>query len=137
MKAPIPSINNACRVIIILGLLSLILSCAKDPGEGGTSSIIGKVYIEDYNSSGDLVAEYFAPDEKVYIIYGDQPIYNDDTRTHTDGTYLFKNLYRGEYTLFSYSKCDTCPSPNVPVYQKIRISKRGRQMLAPTITIKK
>ncbi len=87
--------------ILILGLSS----CVKEAGEGGSGTIIGKVYAYDYNAEmTTLRSQYYAPDEDVYIIYGDDSIFSDRTRTNHDGTYRFKYLRPGTYTIFVYSK---------------------------------
>ncbi len=97
-------------VPILLSLSVLILSCNKEPGEGGTSSITGKVYVYDLNSTGlDTLDEYYIMDEDVYIIYGNETnTYNDKFSTSFDGSYRFDNLTEGKYTIFSYSRCLTC-----------------------------
>lgn len=124
----------------IIGLFASILvltACEKPAGEGGLGSITGKVYVREYTSSGVFKSEYFAPDEKVYIVYGDRPIYDDETRTHLDGTYQFNYLNKGTYTLFAYSECDTCDVPVIAVQEQVTIDSRGEQVSVPLITISK
>ena len=87
----------------------LLFSCAKEPGIGGRGVIKGKLFIRDF-VDGDLEAEYYAPEERVYIIYGDDEVYNDMMRTHFDGSYRFEYLRTGTYTIFAYSDCASCPS---------------------------
>jgi hypothetical protein len=61
-----------------LVVLLLVSSCAKDAGEGGTSSIKGKVWGKYYNKTfTSLIGETYAPDKDVYIIYGDDATYGD------------------------------------------------------------
>ena len=115
----------------------LLISCEKPAGEGGLGSITGKVFLREYNSSGVFKSEYFAPDEKVYIVYGDHPIYDDETRTHHDGTYKFDYLNKGDYTIFVYSECDTCSLPIIAIEEKVTIDQRGDQVSVPLITITK
>jgi hypothetical protein len=89
----------------------MLLSCKKEPGEGGTSTIRGKVLVQDYDDeSGELQAEYYGVEERVYIIYGEEDFYGNDTRTSFDGSFEFHFLRKGNYTVFAYSECDTCPS---------------------------
>lgn len=115
--------------------LVFLISCEKGAGIGGTSDLIGKIKIEEYNQSGQLVQTYEAQEERVYIIYGRNEIYDDDTRTHFDGSYQFKNLNEGNYTIFAYSGCDTCSSGKKPVSVSVDISARKSTVEAPEIVL--
>ncbi|MBK9730269.1 MAG: hypothetical protein IPO83_03105 [Chitinophagaceae bacterium] len=109
-------------VLLLAGITFFFYSCTKGPGEGGTSTIKGKIYIQDYNGAGQLQAEYYAPEERVYLIFGDDDFYGLDTRTSYDGTYEFKYLKKGSYTVFAYSDCDTCASSVTPASMQVEIS---------------
>lgn len=93
--------------IILLSIFTFS-GCSTLPGDGGTSTITGKIYVERYNASGTLYQEYYGGDEKVYIIYGDNTAYDDEVRTAYDGTYKFEYLRKGKYTIYAYSDCLTC-----------------------------
>ncbi len=103
---------NSCSKVFWLVCLCFLLieSCTKGPGEGGTSTIRGKVFIQNINGSGELQAEYYAPEERVYLIFGDDDFYGIDIRTSYDGSYEFQYLKNGSYTVFAYSDCDSCAS---------------------------
>ncbi len=110
---------------IILPLMILFISCEKEEGEGGTSTIIGKVYIKDYNAEfTKILNEYYAADEDVFIVYGSDKVYGDDFKTHFDGTYRFQYLQKGTYTVYAYSKDSTYTSPSglVSVMKEIKIT---------------
>ena len=94
------------KIGFLVALLTICLtSCIKEPGEGGTGTIVGKVYAYDYNAELTVYrTQYYAPDEDVYIIYGNDSIFSDRTRTNFDGTYRFEYLRPGTYTIFAYSK---------------------------------
>ena len=63
-----------CLVIL---LSMAVISCSKEPGKGGNSTIYGKVYVKNYNSTFTfLQEEYYGQDEEVYLIYGDDRSYN-------------------------------------------------------------
>jgi len=97
--------------IIFLSFVSclLIFSCEKEPGKGGTSSITGKVKVYDINGVGDTINSYYGMDEDVFIVYGDNDnTYDDKFSCSFDGSYRFDYLTIGTYTLFAYSRCDTC-----------------------------
>ena len=103
------------QLLRILPALAIVLSvfvlggCSNLPGDGGTSTITGKIYTELYNESNILYQEYYSPDEKVYIVYGDNIGYDDEVSTSYDGTYKFEFLRKGTYTIFVYSDCLGCP----------------------------
>ena len=109
------------RVAVVLMIL-MMASCTKGPGEGGTSTIKGKVFVRDFNGSGQLQGEYYGVEERVYIIYGDEDFYGNDTRTSFDGTYEFQYLKKGLYTIFAYTECDTCLSGLAPVFINAEIT---------------
>ena len=121
-------------------LISIISSCKKDPGEGGNSAISGKVYIREYNKSfTTLVAEYYAPDEDIYIIYGDGTSSDDHLKTGPNGDFIFRYLRPGKYTLYAYSadSAGTSASGTVPVYMNVEITKKNQTIDAGTIIILK
>jgi hypothetical protein len=91
--------------ILILPILILLLnftSCEKQPGEGGTSSIKGKIFSIDYIDS--KIDTFPAFDENVFIIYGNSGQFNDDIETSNDGTFQFEYLRKGNYKLFVYTR---------------------------------
>jgi hypothetical protein len=119
------------RVALIAFILITILSaCLKDPGTGGTSTITGKIYAYDYDSEmNNLRTQYYAPDEDVFIIYGDDSIYSDRTKTSFDGSYRFEYLRQGSYTIFAYSKnVVTKLPPLIAVKVKVELQ-AGNQVL--------
>ena len=97
----------------------------------------GKIYIEDYNGSGVLQAEYYAPEERVYLIFGDEGFYGMDTRTSFDGTYEFKYLKKGSYTVFAYSDCDTCASGVIAASKQIEIADNNSTLEVADIILRK
>ncbi len=112
--------TGAKLCILLLILLISAVSCNKDEGEGGTSTITGKIYVLDYNPTFTIkIGEYYAPDEDVYIIYGNDSIYSDDFKTNYDGSYQFKYLRKGTYAIYAYSMDSTYPSGTNPPMMKI------------------
>lgn len=122
--------------LVMLGMLSF--SCKKDEGIGGTSSIKGKVIIRQYNTNfTELVEQYYAPDEEVFIIYGDDPVYGDKVTTNYDGTYEFDYLREGNYKIYAYSK-DSANYPSkhpIPVIVNASISGKKETVTAKDIVI--
>ena len=92
-------------------LLLLLCSCTKSEGIGGQAVIKGELFVHNFNALGNPTGDsYEAQEHDVYIIYGDNDnTYDDDMETSYDGTFEFKYLYPGNYEIFTYSECFTCP----------------------------
>ncbi|MBS1658753.1 MAG: hypothetical protein K1X63_16875 [Chitinophagales bacterium] len=129
--------RNLIPFALIVFLFSSMSACENGPGEGGTSTIKGKIFIQNYNGSGNLVSEYYAPEERVYIIYGDADFYGNDTRTSYDGTYEFQYLRKGSYTVFAYSDCDTCASGTEAIKAMTEITDNHSTVELPDIILKR
>jgi hypothetical protein len=121
-----------------LSLLLILCACKKTEGEGGTSNITGKIYVEDYNNLGQLINEYDGAKEDVYIIYGDDDnVIDDKVEASFDGTFEFKYLEEGTYTIFAYEDCNECPAGEKAVTKTITIDKKKSTADAGVITIRK
>ena len=120
-------------------LISHLTACLKEPGTGGTSTITGKIYAYDYDSEmNNLRTQYYAPDEDVFIIYGEDSIYSDRTKTSYDGSYRFEYLRPGSYTIFAYSKnVITKLPPLVAVKEKVQIQSGDQVLTIRDIEINK
>ncbi len=139
------SIKTASSFLILISLLFLA-SCKKEAGEGGTSTIKGKVVIYNFDNIFQEVLDTFpGADEDVFIIYGeDNATYNDDFKTSYDGTFEFKYLQKGKYTLFAYTK-DTTGAwngtinsqyrPKIPVFREVEITAKNQTVIVPDIII--
>lgn len=83
-------------------------SCKKYEGEGGKSSLTGKIVINQnlyVNGVLSQTVTYDGAKEDVYLVYGnDDLIYDDKVEANYDGTYTFKYLQPGTYTVFAYSE---------------------------------
>jgi len=89
-----------------LAVLSVIsaTSCKKGPGDGGQTSITGKVFVERYiGNYHDSINDHWATEQDVYIIYGNDISYGNRTRTGPDGLFEFRYLRAGNYTVYVYS----------------------------------
>lgn len=124
---------------ILLPILLLCTGCLKEPGIGGTASISGKIYAYDYDAEMiNLRTQYYAPDEDVYIIYGNDSIISDNTKTSYDGSYRFSYLRPGTYTIFAYSKnIATRLPPPVAIRKTVEIKAGDEQVTVPDIEINK
>lgn len=124
--------------MLILGLF--LSACEKGPGEGGSSSITGKVVVRQYNANfTTLIEQHYATDEDVFIVYGDDITYSDKTSTHYDGTFRFNYLRKGEYTIYAYSE-DSANYPSqreIPVIKTVKITDNNQEVVVPDIIILK
>ena len=126
----------------ILTISCIITSCSKEEGEGGEGTIFGIVYkiIDDGKIITKADGSYafdkdtiIAKDEDVFIIYGDYKFgYDDKTSTGFDGTYCFKYLNDGKYTLYSLS--DVASGDKVASFANVEVS-NGNTICPPDIYI--
>ncbi|HNQ61323.1 MAG TPA: hypothetical protein PKJ62_02945 [Bacteroidia bacterium] len=138
------------------GLLSLTLifsfilafySCKKEAGEGGTSTITGKITVYNFdNNNFNCCPDTFpAVDHDVFVIYGaDGNIYDNDVKTSFDGTYEFKYLQKGKYKIFAYSEDSTGSAngtagstfrPDVPIFVEVEVTGKNQTVVANEIIV--
>jgi hypothetical protein len=130
--------NHLIRFFLILaGSFLLLVSCEKEPGPGGKSTIYGKVLVKDYNAAFTVLEEtYYGPGIWVYIIYGDDRDYGDRIETSYDGTWEFKYLYPGTYHVYAYSKDSTLQTnAMVPVLREIIVPNKKEDIEVQDIVI--
>lgn len=115
-----------------------LYSCQQPEGEGGTGIIYGKVYAYDYSNSGVLLDDFYLADEDVFIIYGDEDNYYDDSyKTSFDGSFRFQYLQKGTYTVFVYSDCTTCPSGVEALSQTVEITSSDQDIVLEDFEVRK
>jgi hypothetical protein len=119
----------------IIVMISMIASCSKPAGQGGTSTIEGTVIVQVIDNQGGVFDEYGAQEADVYLTYGDNEIYDDRMNTHYDGRYKFEYLHKGTYRVYAYTECDTCPSKKQPVETSVEITRNNSLVEAPVIYI--
>lgn len=108
----------------VLFLSAFALSCSKEAGDGGNSTIYGKIIAYDYNAEfTELKGIYPAADVDVFIIYGSDHSYSQRIRSNYNGVYEFKYLRPGDYSVYVYSKDSTLtmPSEMYAVISKVTI----------------
>ena len=130
---------NKTFPFLLMILLSLFaFSCSKDAGEGGNSTIFGKIITYDYNAEfTNLKGIYPAADEDVFIIYGGDHSFSQRVRTSYEGIYEFKYLRPGDYTIYAYSKDSTLTlaSGIYPVIKNVTIAKKQETVEVETMKI--
>ena len=120
----------------IILTVTLFTACNKEPGEGGTSTVSGKVWIVNLNASGDTIEQYYGMDQDVYVIYGEATqTYSDKFATSFDGSYTFTSLTPGKYTVFAYSDCDACLGGQEVVAKTIEITDKKQEITLEDLVI--
>lgn len=93
---------------LIASSVLLFNSCKKYEGEGGKSSIAGKIMIDEklyVNGNYSETVNYIGADEDVFIVYGDGDMNPDDKiECSFDGTFKFDYLQPGTYTIYAYNE---------------------------------
>jgi hypothetical protein len=121
--------------ILTIGLF-VFSSCTKVEGEGGSSSITGKIVINKKNTAGSIIATYDGQQHDVYIIYGEGgTVHDDKVETSYDGNFEFNFLEKGKYTIYTYEKCTTCPSEEQVILKSVEISKAKEVVNIGTIEV--
>src|SRR6185436_18717884 len=124
-------------VPVISVLVLLFIACKKGPGEGGNSSILGKVWVEEWNSSFTVhnsANDHAGMDEDVYIIYGDDATYGDRVKSGPDGVFEFKYLRPGNYTIYVYTDSSQ-PGGKTAIKKTVEIPGKGQTVDAGVFTI--
>ncbi len=103
----------------------------KDNNATGHSKIRGRVVADDGNN------RYFAPDERVYIIYDNGFTYFTSLRTNYDGSFEFNELPKGTYTIYAYSNDNSVPSGQTIVSRNVLIDSSYQTILVPDLIINK
>lgn len=124
---------------LLIAIIAFTLySCEKQAGEGGTSTIMGRVLVKNYNSDFTIkLGEYYSPDIDVFIIYGKDSIYSDDFKTGLNGWYQFDYLNKGSYIIYTYSADSTRedPSDMIPVMDTVFISENNSTIILDDLII--
>jgi hypothetical protein len=122
--------------LIILILSAFLISCTKSPGIGGKAKLTGTVeaiFVQE--GSFDTLGIEVIPNHRVFIIYGDGALQDDDIRTSPNGGYKFEFLNPGDYRIYTYSETLLHPSGLEEVFAKITIGKKETEVTVPKMTI--
>ncbi len=125
--------------LITILLLTVLISCKKVEGPGGTSAISGYLMGDMRDGALNTIWEGPVAEERVYIIYGDEASYSESTRTDENGFYQFRGLTRGDYKIYAFSGDTTGGYVNTlePVREEVSvtISNKKEVVDADDITI--
>jgi hypothetical protein len=122
------SYRKFIMLISVLLIISFLVSCEKEPGPGGKSTLYGKVLVKDYNSTFTELNEiYYGPGIWVYLVFGNDRDYGERIQTGIGGVYEFKYLRPGKYRVYAFSKDSTLSTnAEIPVIREVEIPS-GRQ----------
>ena len=127
---------------ILLMLASVALSCKKPAGEGGNSTLSGKVHVTNWNATFTSINnEYMGADLDVYIIYGDDITYGNKVKTDPNGIFEFKYLRKGKYRVYVYSKdkaaylAGDTNAPDEAIYAEGQITAKKQTLDLGTIEV--
>lgn len=117
---------------LLSALLLLVVGCKKIAGEGGNSRISGKIIVENrLVLTNPATIQFVVPaaDEEVFIVYDDHISPDDKVLTNYDGFFEFRNLRKGDYTIYVYSN-DTTGDGDIldnkmPIISEVSISKKN------------
>ncbi len=125
--------------VLLFGLVLLGTACSKEEGIGGRATIKGKVHATEYNLIGAEVDQYFASEQRVYIVYGaDGGYFDDEVRTDYEGRYEFNYLYKGSYSVYVYSDCEEpCPGGEEVIIKTAELGSNKETLELETFEIRK
>lgn len=124
-------------ILLPAAIALMMISCEKEPGIGGKSTIYGRVLVKEYNSTFTYLQEsYYGPGIWVYIMYGDNRDYSDRIQTGLNGTWEFRYLRPGTYKVYALSKDSTLQTNAlVPVLQEVVIPNQKQDIEIPDLVI--
>ncbi|MBL0315663.1 MAG: hypothetical protein IPP69_07725 [Flavobacteriales bacterium] len=127
----------------IMVALVALLSCKKEAGDGGNSSIHGTINKEMrivLTNPATKTGTFPAADQDVFIIYGDNISPDDRIQTNYDGEYEFMFLRPDKYKIYTFS-ADTnsvaisWDEDHMTILQEIEITDKKQEVEAEEITI--
>jgi len=137
------------NLLVLVGTFVMFvafISCKKDPGSGGTSTVKGKVWVRQYDPGFSAVlSQYAGADQTVYIIYGDEVNYGATQKANYNGEFEFQYLRNGKYKIYIYSadSAGTVGPPANPlapkkaIVKEVEITKRKQTVDAGTLVVLK
>lgn len=134
---------KASYLLFTISAAVLFTSCKKEAGDGGNSSIKGRVTKElrvVLNNPGTAVGTFPAADQDVYIIYGDHVSPDDRVQTNFDGEYEFLYLRPGNYKVYVFSNDTNAVAvpwdeEHMTVLKELEITDNEQQLVADDMTV--
>ena len=132
------------KTLFFLILAAAFVSCEKDPGTGGAGKISGTISKEiRVVLTSPNTFQYIVPaaDVDVYIVYGEHVSPDDKVVTNYDGEFEFRNLRKGKYTIYVYSRDTTGQNPitidptKMVILEEVELTDNEDHAVVPDLTI--
>ncbi|MFM9985680.1 MAG: hypothetical protein ACKVOK_10640 [Flavobacteriales bacterium] len=131
------------KLIAFTVAIVLAAGCKKEAGEGGNSTIFGKVNKDIrvvLTNPATTQSTVIAADRDVYIVYGDHTSPGDRIQSNYNGEFEFRNLRPGNYTIYTFSKDTNAVAvpwdeDHMPITLSLEISEKKQDVDAGTLTI--
>ena len=129
--------KSTTAFFIILAVF-IFSSCKKEAGDGGNSSIKGKISRQIrvvLNNPSTAIGTFPAADQDVYILYGDHVSPDDRVQTNYDGEYEFLYLRPGNYKVYVFSNDTNAVAvpwdeEHMTVLQELEITDKEQRIVA-------
>ena len=109
--------------LLLLPIVTGLYSCEKQEGEGGLSSIKGRLIVKEYNNDYSVLQkQHPAQNTDIYINYGTKDKIGDDMETNFNGSFRFSNLHPGDYTIWYETEDTASGTANTNIVRKKEIS---------------
>ena len=105
--------------------------------DDGASTVSGRVWVKEYNTTSEIVAEYFGQDYEVFILYEDATTPFERVLTSGEGYFSFPNLITGDFVVYAFSDCDNCPGGITPSEVEVTVVNKGQSVDAGQIVVEK
>jgi hypothetical protein len=127
--------TTAFFIILVVFIFS---SCKKEAGDGGNSSIKGKITRQlrvVLSNPSTAIGTFPAADQDVYILYGDHVSPDDRVQTNYDGEYEFLYLRPGNYKVYVFSNDTNAVAvpwdeEHMTVLQELEITDKEQRIVA-------
>jgi len=132
------------KALFFLTLALAFSACKKDPGTGGAGTISGAISKEvRVVLTNPATSLYTVPaaDVDVYIVYGEHVSPDDKVVTDYNGEFEFRNLRKGKYTIYVYSRDTTGQNPptidptKMVVLQEVELTDNEDHAVVSDLTI--
>jgi hypothetical protein len=132
------------NTLFFFALALAFVACKKDPGTGGAGTISG-AFSKEFRVvlTNPATALYTVPaaDIDVYIVYGNHISPDDKIVTNYNGEFEFRNLRKGKYIVYAYSKDTTGQNPptadpsKMVVLKEVELTDNEDQAVVSDLTI--
>lgn len=117
-------------LLLLFAVTTFLSNCEKVEGEGGNSSISGRIIYKVYNSNFTVFQGTVpAKEEEVFILYGNSSGVSNRERTDFEGDFTFRYLYPGNYTIFMYAGDSTRTALDGKQVVKFEVNLKKNQKL--------